>query len=516
MRFLIRVDGDASIGGGHVMRCLTLAHEAKRRGHQIAFVTANSPGNMSDRLESVGFRVFKIAPGRKDSLTDQDPDHAKWLSTSWWRDAERTAEVAHDIKPDWIVWDHYGLDARWVNAVRSKNPYAKFLAIDDLDDREVASELALDQTRITQTHRVNRSDATLTGPTFALLRPEFRQARNATLASREGSIRRILIAPGMVDGSGLAPLALKALDAFPDVNTEVVMGSASQSVTEVEELLKTRPNGNLTLDSIDMATLMSQADLCIGAGGMTSWERCCLGLPTIAIRTAENQRAVLDGLDRAGAVISLSLEQANDPKQMQAALTRAFSSNMVMAEASSALCDGLGTARVMDALEADLRPMREEDAKKLFDWRNQPHIRQASLSTSELVWENHLEWIGKTLANGMGLWKIYSEGGRDLGHVNALPSRVDGKSNSWIWGFYIGERDAPRGAGRRMLSFFLRELFSRPDVDSITAEVRADNKASISLHEGFGFQQIDSGDPQVLAFTLDRCNVKLAGGLSAA
>lgn len=471
---------------------------------------------MSDRLESEGFRVFKIDPDQTNSPTARDPDHAKWLSTSWNTDAERTVEIAKKIQPDWIVWDHYGLDARWVNAVRSRCTYAKFLAIDDLDDRQIASELVLDQTRISKTPRVNQSDAPLTGPSFALLRPEFRQAREATRANRDGNIEQLLIAPGMVDGSGLAPLALKALDAFSDIKTEVVMGSSSQTVKEINSLLETRPNGKLTLDSSDMATLMSQADLCIGAGGMTSWERCCLGLPTIAVRTAENQRAVLDGLDRAGAVISLSLDQANDKKQMHAALTRAFSSNKQMSKASAALCDGLGAARVLDALEAELRPMRKVDAKKLFDWRNQNRIREASLNTSELIWENHVEWIAKTLVNGAGLWKIYSEGGRDLGHVNALPQRGAGKPNSWVWGFYVGEEDAPRGAGRRMLSFFLRELFSRPDVDSIFAEVRADNKPSISLHQGFGFRQIDSDDPQVLAFALDRCNVKLAGGIPAA
>lgn len=512
MRFLVRVDGDTSIGGGHVMRCLTFAHEAKKRGHIVEFLIADGLSSMSKRIISLGFPVHRIIPDGSNFPRIWGPIHEKWLSTSWEIDAQRTVDVASGFEPDWIVWDHYGLDARWVDAVRAQCPAVKFLAVDDLDDRQINSELVLDQTRMSKVSRKHTANASLTGPSFALLRPEFALKKETALKRRKGKVRRILIAPGMVDGSGLAPLALRALSDFPNVDFEVVMGSASQTVAEVRDLLKSRPNGKLTLDSTDMASQMSQADLCIGAGGMTSWERCCLGLPTIAIQTAENQRAVLDALDHEGAIISMSLDLAREQSQMKAALLQAFSKNHQMSLASAALCDGLGATRVLDALEAELRPMHETDAKMLFDWRNKPRIRQASLNSSKLVWENHLEWIAKTLVSQIGIWKIYSEGGRDLGHVNATLDPKNGTRNSWVWGFYIGADNAPRGAGRRMLSQFLGEMFARSDVETINAEVRADNAASILLHKGFGFRQVASENPQVLAFILDRCNVNLVGG----
>ncbi|MEH6835067.1 MULTISPECIES: UDP-2,4-diacetamido-2,4,6-trideoxy-beta-L-altropyranose hydrolase [Falsihalocynthiibacter] len=509
MRLLIRTDGDTIIGGGHVMRCLTLANEATERGHHVEFVMAARLNTMSQRVRDSGFKVHDISPSSPPPHDPAGPAHSNWLATSWQEDARATAEAAQKLGPDWIIWDHYGLDARWTHEVRSATYTAQFMAIDDLDDRALGSERVLDQTRMSETARLNPADATLTGASFALLRPEFAALRPTALAGRNDTVTRILIAPGMVDGSGLAPLALRALAAFPDIEVEVVMGSSSQTVIEVETLLATRPKATLALDADNMAERMARADLCIGAGGMTSWERCCLGLPAMAICTADNQKAVLDALDRAGAVTALSLEQARNPNILHHALIRTISKCRNMSKAAAGLCDGLGAGRVMDVLEAKLRPMELGDTQTLYDWRNQSHIRAASLDTDELVWSNHESWMRKTLRGNEGLWMIYSEGSRDLGHVNA--QIVAGKT--WSWGFYVGAENAPRGAGLRMLATFLKVLFDRRDVTALEAKVRVENTRSIALHKRFGFRQIGVDDPQVLAFRLDRCDVKLAAGI---
>ncbi|WP_380056229.1 UDP-2,4-diacetamido-2,4,6-trideoxy-beta-L-altropyranose hydrolase [Falsihalocynthiibacter sp. SS001] len=507
MKFLIRADGDTTIGGGHVMRCLTLAQEARRRGHDAAFVMAQKPSSMLHRVAGLGYTVFPITPDLQAPRENSEPVHAKWLPTSWRADADITIAAAQKFQPDWIVWDHYGLDARWVRHIREQTNGVRFLAIDDLDDRAIASELVLDQTRVTRTARTQTADAYLTGASFALLRPEFAELRETAIANRSAKVSRVLIAPGMVDGAHLAPLAINALTEYPDVAIDVVMGSESQTISEVQELLAKRKNAQLHLDAQNMAELISSADLCIGAGGMTSWERCCLGLPAVAICTADNQSEVLNGLQAQGALLSLTLAQARDPDTMKRTLAQAFEQRASLSKAAANLCDGRGTGRVVDALEGVLRKVTAQDAQLLFDWRNQQRIREVSLDTSELVWENHVKWLNSILQEDTGQWLIYREGKRDLGHVNA---RLRGE-NTWHWGFYIGANDAPRGAGQRMLALFIERLFSLPDTAAITADVRKDNAVSIALHQRLGFTQTESQSPDALAFRLDRCDVNLVG-----
>lgn len=504
MRLLIRVDGSPRMGGGHVMRCLTLAEAARGRGHAVQFVTVAAPeGDMVPRIRAAGFAATALAPCDSWPTDPEAPPHRHFLSLPWEDDALLTAEAVLAMAPDWLVWDHYGLDARWVNRVRAAGPTTmRVMAIDDLDDRPLGSDLVLDQTRLPPVTYRYPALAALTGPSYALLRPEFAERRTAALARRGGPVRHVLVAPGMADAAGLAPLALQALAAFPDLTAEVVMGAASQSAAEVAVLAAHDPRVTLTLDATDMAARMAAADLCIGAGGMTTWERCCLGLPTVAVAVADNQRGTLDALATAGAAVTLGLDDARQPGRMAAAVAAAAAQAGQIAARAAALADGLGAARVIDVLEGRLRPVTEADAETLFQWRNRPAIRAMSLTQDPLDWATHVDWLARAATRDDGLWCIYAEGGRDLGHVNA---RREGKT--WHWGFYIGAEDAPKGAGRRMLAAFLRALLARDDFEVLTAVVKPGNAASEALHRGFGFRPAASETPELLAFTLSRCEL---------
>ena len=136
-------------------------------------------------------------------------------------------------------------------------------------------------------------------------------------------------------------------------------------------------------------------------------------------------------------------------------------------------------------MSATLRPVTPADAKLIFDWRNQDHIREASLNTDPLIWENHVAYLDKVLADPENhLWCIYQEGGTDLGLTNS--KRQD--DGSWVWGFYIGASSAPKGAGRRMLVQFLRRLAKTPGFTGVEATVLAANPRSRALHEALGFR----------------------------
>lgn len=490
MRILIRTDASPEIGGGHLMRCLTLAGEAARRGHSVHFIV--NAGELSQKVLAQGHSLTEQPP--QTHQTDTSTPHAHWLTTTWQTDASVTAKVAASFAADWLVWDHYGLDARWVDAVRQIAPNLRVLALDDLDDRPLGSDIVLDPAHMEGEIRKYPVPVMLHGPAYALLRPEFAALRKAALARRAGPVKRVLIAPGMMDAAGLAPLALDALNGT-GLKAEVVMGSMAQSVDRVREMVAYNPDWTLTLDATDMAVRMTAADLCIGAGGGTSWELCCLGLPSVVVAVAENQKMGVAILARRGAAVSLDLGRLRSGG-LGIAVTEAVANAQKMSVAAAQLCDGLGAGRLMDVLDADLRPLVLDDADLLFGWRNQPHIRAASHDKTTLIWDDHLDWVKRTIARDDGLWRVYREDGQDVGFVSA----VDQGSGRWKWSFYVGAAVAPRGTGGRMLSTFLSLLASRPDCGEVEGEVLAENSTSRALHNRLGFTAVPHDDDSVLVF----------------
>lgn len=505
VKVVIRTDASGQIGGGHMMRCLALAHGLRTRGAEVTFLMASQPDLWTDPVTRAGY-ALQLIPAAPPAHDPDGPPHRHWLSSPWARDAEITAALIREIGADWLIWDHYGLDARWVSAVRAQSPALQVMAIDDLDDRPLGSDLVLDQTRLDPNPRRFPALAAMSGPAFATLRPEFAALREDTLPSRDTrkKARRVLVTMGLADAVGLMPQIVSALASMQELKVDIVMGAGAQTLADIRALCAEHPRLRLHVDTPDMAHLMAAADLCIGAGGMTSWERCALGLGTLLVPVAANQMPTAHALDQAGAVQLLSLHDARDAATLRTAILRALTNAHALGQAAAALCDGQGTARVCDIVGAGLRAVSTRDAKLLFDWRNQPHIRAASLTTDPLDWQTHCDWIAGLSGRVNGVWWIYSEGGRPLGHVNARR----GEDRLWRWGFYIGAPDAPKGVGRRMLASALAHLLRRPDCTGILADVRADNPRSIHLHRSLGFQQIEARDDgRVLVFCLRECDI---------
>jgi UDP-2,4-diacetamido-2,4,6-trideoxy-beta-L-altropyranose hydrolase len=256
---------------------------------------------------------------------------------------------------DAIVVDHYDLDARHETAFR--RAAAVILVIDDLADRPHDCDILCDQTlgRTEAEYRrlIPRDAVICLGPRFALLRPEFAIARTAALAARaEGRpVARILVSLGMTDVGGVTARATKAaLAAGLDAEIAVAVGSGAASLPELQDLADADPRLTLHPDCADMCTLMKSADIAIGACGMTSWERCALGLPTIAIVLAANQALIAQNLSRLGAI---ALVPADDGAALTAALGRLAAdpaARVAMSRAAGKVTDGEGAARLAGRL----------------------------------------------------------------------------------------------------------------------------------------------------------------------
>jgi len=317
MKVAFRADASIQIGNGHVMRCLTLADGLQAAGGNCLFICRLHVGHLVDMIEARGYKVVVLPPPGVPELNSERiehvelPVHANWLGTDWLSDAEQTREALDGERQiDWLVVDHYALDIRWEQALGKKYKY--LMVIDDLADRSHDCDLLLDQNLGRKAGDyiplVPKGSLILTGPRFAILRPEFSKFRPMSLSRRSApQLKHILISMGGVDkdnATGAILSALNADDLPVDCRITVVMGESAPWLRSVQSQAECLPWKTEVMVSVrDIARLMTEADLAIGAAGSTSWERCCLGIPTIMVICAENQRAGALALSAAGAAV---------------------------------------------------------------------------------------------------------------------------------------------------------------------------------------------------------------------
>ena len=316
IKLLFRVDSSRKIGTGHLMRCLAVANEAKKRGWECVFVLRDPEDGIFEYITFFGHRVKKLISAVGEKVTHNKTTHSDWLPVSQTQDANETVEVICELDPDWIIVDHYALDATWLSIIEKSN--AKILVIDDLGDRELICDVLLDQNLGANAEKYHgklpSNCQLLLGPTFALLRSEFKDWRERSLEGRlNRNVENILITMGGVDKGNYTLRTLievaKSEYAKKCVFT-VVIGSSYPHTDALHEFVKETKLRISVLSNVkNMAEIMSKSDLCIGAGGSTSWERCCLGLPTISFAIADNQIGVLAELEKETCTIISDLEK---------------------------------------------------------------------------------------------------------------------------------------------------------------------------------------------------------------
>lgn len=313
-RILFVCEASPELGGGHVMRCLTLARALQAEGADCAFLN--------------GTGVARI-------LAAFAPDMA----------------LAEEATADLVVLDSYRMGREAEDGWREK---ARALAVIDDLARPHHAELVIDPS-FGRHASDYQAPTVLAGPDYALVRGEFAQARQAALARREGPVRRALVALGLTDVGGITGRVVQALlPVLGDVGLDVVVGSGAYSLQALRDLAG---QGLIALhvDSQDMAGLMTRADIAIGAGGASVWERACLGLPAITLIVADNQRDLAMRLDGAGVTLALDARWPGLEARLVQMWERLVGDEVLrqgLSQTSAALCDGLGAGRAATALLA--------------------------------------------------------------------------------------------------------------------------------------------------------------------
>lgn len=409
---VFRFKANAQIGLGHAMRCNALQDRVEALGWRcywatdaqtIAFLGSNVPSQALIRLEGT------------------DPAaHARQIGAS----------VGHC---DALVIDDYDIPQSF--ATQAREFASRIVYFDDLVNRTMDADLIINPTPGIPAARYRPLNARpalcLLGADAALLRQQFparrpTQLQSVTEQAGGGSLRRVMVAFGGVDPLDGTGLALDVLGTEPDLAIDVVLGSQAPHIAAVrQQVAKMGKRVQLWTDVADMAGLMSTADLIIGAPGTSTWERGCLGLPTLLIGVAENQRANAAIVAEAGAGLVAGFLTDEKREAVAAALREALADLCraparlhTMARAAASLCDGRGAQRIVVALlrpltlpngrSLHMRIVEASDEGRLMDWQRAPETRRYALNPAIPSMEEHHHWLYERLSS-VADWFLIAE-----------------------------------------------------------------------------------------------------------
>ena len=481
---LFRVDAAPEIGGGHVVRCLSLATILAEEGWRVAFASRPGTRETVPALAASGFPILNLG-GRTTGEADLMRDHFQ--------------ETV-----DWLIVDHYGLDREFEDACK---PWVKrVVAIDDLANRPHAADLLIDFTpfRDTVVYRdLAPVEATFfLGPHYAILRDGFRKSRRAALCRRDAvPVNRMLINMGTTDPTNATGLVLKAVaESGLPLDVDVILGSAAPHLDSVERTA-TEMSQKVTVyrQVEDVAALMMSADIAIGAPGMATWERCCLGLPSFHIITASNQTSNATALEDMGAVRHLGMQSHLNPTEIASALRELVEDTCArqrMARISAAVCDGLGARRIVMGFSPEkshedhpiyLRPATFDDADEILEWQCHPDTRKFARNTNFPTPVEHERWMKEKLFDPTCLLNVI-----EYGKLPAGVLRLDEIAKAEVVSYEVSILVAPDKKGLGIAQGAIRLARRLVPEAQLFAFVFPENTASLALFRKVGFEETAS------------------------
>ena len=502
MKVVFRVDASLKIGTGHVMRCLALAKLLKENSVNVEFICRQHEGNLNNKISSIGFNVYELKE-IEESEVDNKLLHSHWLGVTQYEDANDCINLLKSEKTDWLIVDHYALDEDWQSELK---PFCeRIMVIDDLADRKHQCDILLDQTFDRQPKDyaalVPKDCLLLLGSQYALLRPDFAKWRSSSLERRsKAEFKQLLINMGGYDVDNVTGKVLNELNKChlpDDINIIVVMGRSAPHLNNVRAIANNLPcNVEVKIDVENMAEIMANVDMAIGASGISTWERCCLALPSIQIVIAKNQAFSAETLARHNAVKLLKGTQG-----IYNLLKNATEWMHVTGRAASQTCDGLGIYKIFNKL-TDYKISIEDvgevtlcnyanlnlyDKKLVLDMRNHPEIKKWMKNQCDISKESHLSFIQNLQSNIDQRYFLVKLNYKVIGSINF--SQID-LHNSLEFGLYTNPLENLKGKGRILEAAASHYAFEELSVKKIKLKVFSCNERAINFYQKYGFEKL--------------------------
>lgn len=475
-----------------MMRCLALARGMVLTGWRCSFIVRPESTKFMPRDDLKFLTVIGAEPAQTESGYGSGAALGKFA----------------DGPVDAVVIDHYELDQQYETECREWA--STVVAVEDLRNRPHDVDFLILQGRECPPASNPAPGATLlAGSEFAMLRDQFywQRSRQSSLRNGSGAARRILVGFGSTDSHGILPLALDALSDIStteglDLDVRVIAGSHARSLDALDSMVPTMPS-SVTVDVLtdigDVAGVLSDSDLVVGGAGMSAWERCCLGIPSLTVVTSENQLANASALKESGAAKIIYSGENAGGKIAAASLSeslRTIIRDPVWLDSASrtaaTLCDGLGVGRILCALDKDLahdekpvtlRQATRSDARMVFDWQNSGGTRRLFNDGAPLVLKDHRAWFRARIDSHRGIYRIVFHGESPAG-VLCLDPCDDRHTVS----LFIAE--SHRGMG--VTTAALRQARKLMPWGTLIAETNTDNHALRRAFLSAGYR--DSGD----------------------
>lgn len=494
MHVAFRTDSSAYIGSGHLMRCLTLANELRVHGINVSFICRELNGHLINKVETEGYPIFKLPPTYEN--------YSSWLGVTQENDARETIAIVGSLDFDWMIVDHYALDINWENVVRNK--FKKIMVIDDLENRYHNCDVLLDQNyfgKNTDTRYKKFAPKTckrLLGPKYALLNSDYRKLIKEDL-DHDGSVKQILIFFGGSDSSDETSKVLEALisEDLKKLIVDVVIGSNHPNPGKIQSLVKSRPLTTLYQNIPSLLPLMTRADLMIGAGGSTTWERMYLGIPAIVKPIAENQlKSSLALAKECFQYIPESLA-LNTVDEWHEAITMFINaSNLIktIAKNSKILVDGYGVQRALLAIAGQpvyklkLQKAQSSDKELLYSWANETEARRQSFSTSKISLEEHSRWLEQKLIDP----NCYMYVGKAINGmpIGVVRFQLNRETKEALIAISIDSGIRGCGYSKILLKKAIKKLLMHEHELTFIAEVLETNNPSKNLFSSLKFNEI--------------------------
>jgi UDP-2,4-diacetamido-2,4,6-trideoxy-beta-L-altropyranose hydrolase len=516
MQIAFRTDASNVIGTGHVMRCLALADGLKSDGHHIKFVMRPLPGDLTNLVKARGFDVVLLEPLKEPIIPSQNTDYSTWLPVTQEQDVKEFIEQIKQV--DLVIIDQYGIGVEW-EAFVSKKLNCQLAVIDDLL-REHECDILIDQTlgrKSSEYLNIVPSNAdVLTGSEYALLKTGFAHLRKQALNKpRQPSSHKILVTMGGVDNSNATYNVLNALLDYKNnsrhcseciESISVLINSGSPNYQQVIELIKPHQKFISQYDFVDnMAELMLAHTLSIGAPGATSWERACLGLPSIIIPLADNQQDVCQKLVKHHAAIKVELSDLSNNKDQtfSLSLTELLTNYELYRENALLICDGLGVKRVQAQIKrlADnikkysstiqffrCRLASQADIEQVYLWQKMPETRQFALNPKIPLYDEHVNWMKTKLRSAECYFYIIEVKDKYNAAQSVGVIRLDRTHN--CEGLWVSIFIEPKQHGKGLAGQALSEIITLHNNSDLHATILDENMASKKLFLRLGFKYL--------------------------
>ena len=478
---MIRADASTQMGTGHVMRCLALAQAMKVQGGSAYFAIVSCPPVLSERLENEGFMVHCLASVEAGSS----------------KDAQETADLFYRLQCQWVCVDGYQFGANYQEILKKLGCRSLFL--DDYGHASFYSaNLVLNQNSSAHDryyqHR-HCETKLLLGLRYTLLRQEFLNSRKTQRCIPE-VVRNILITLGGSDPKNVTTWILDSLQKIQilGLTITVIVGAANPHRKSLEACV-TRSIYPIQLvwNAINMSDHIADADLAISAGGSTVWELLMLGLPSIIVTLADNQVAIAQSLHEQEVSVSLGSYHQLESTQLVSAVQKMGTSleqRQKMSARGQGLIDGDGCDRALMAMEGNrirLRRAKWQDCDQIWQWANEVETRQSSFQSDAISWGHHVNWFQAKLQDvNCHIWIAFDRHDQPIGQVRFDPLSTDVTQIS----LSIDRSYRHQGLGQTILKAAIRNIFCKTAFCSISAWIKSDNIASISVFESVQFVKI--------------------------